>query len=169
METFLKKFTYRTVTSDYASDWRVLRLEGARDFPLGFLVTLEEMAAADIARCGDILKGGHIRGVYDVEKLVGFCGYRPQQLEQTKHRGEIGPFFVTQKYHGSPAAMVMMTGVIGEAREDGLEQLELFVDTENSRAIAFYERFGFERIATHRDGVRIAGNSRDDFFYTLRL
>ena len=50
-----------------------------------------------------------------------------------------------------------------------LEQLELFVDTENLRAIAFYERFGFERIATHKDSVRINGVSRDDYFYTLRL
>ena len=169
LEPSMENFAYKTVTSDSASDWRNLRLEGARDFPLGFLVTLEEMAAADIDRCSDILSNGTIRGVYDLEKLIGFCGYRPQLLKQTKHRGEIGPFFVTRKYHGSGAAAVMMTGVIDEARANRLEQLELFVDTENSRAIAFYERFGFERMATHKDGVRIEGRSRDDYFYALRL
>ena len=90
-----------------------------------------------------------------VNTSVGFCGYRPQHLKRTRHRGEIGPFFVTRRYQGSGAAAVMMAGVIEEARANGLAQLELFVDTENSRAIAFYERFGFERIATHSDGVRI--------------
>ena len=165
----MENFIYGTVTPDHASDWRDLRLEGARDFPLGFLVTFEEMAEADIDSCGDILKRGSVRGVFSREKVIGFCGFRPQVLKQTKHRGEIGPFFVSRKYHGSGAAKLMMSGVIDEARANKLEQLELFVDTENFRAIAFYERFGFERIATHRDGVRIEGMSRDDYFYTLRL
>jgi len=162
-------FTYGTVTPDHASDWRGLRLEGARDFPLGFLVTLEEMVEADINRCADILKRGSVRGVFSLGKLIGFCGFRPQLLNQTKHRGEIGPFFVSRNYHGSGAAQLMMSGVIDEARALKLEQLELFVDTENLRAIAFYERFGFERVATLKDGVRIDGISRDDYFYTLRL
>ena len=165
----MANFNYKTVTPDCAADWRELRLEGARDFPLGFLVTAEETAAADVTRCKEILEHGFIRGVYDVERLVGFCGFRPQRLVQTKHRGEIGPFFVTRNYQGSGAAAAMMQGVIEEAKASGLEQLELFVDTENSRAIAFYEKFGFERISTHKDGVRIAGRSRDDYFYTLRF
>ena len=165
----MEEFTYGTVSSDHASDWRDLRLEGVRDFPLGFLVTLEEMAAADMDRCSDILKRGSVRGVFSHGKLIGFCGFRPQLLQQTKHRGEIGPFFVSRKFHGSGAATTMMSGLINEAKATELEQLELFVDTENHRAIAFYERFGFERIATHKDGVRIEGDSRDDYFYTLRL
>ncbi len=165
----MDKFIYGTVTPDHSSDWRDLRLEGARDFPLGFLLTLEEMAEADMDRCSEILMSGNVRGVFCYGKLIGFCGFRPQQLKQIKHRGEIGPFFVSRKYHGSGAAKRMMSGVIDEARASKLEQLELFVDTENLRAIAFYERFGFERIATHKDNVRINGVSRDDYFYTLRL
>ncbi|SCZ59934.1 Acetyltransferase (GNAT) family protein [Epibacterium ulvae] len=165
----MEEFTYGTVSSDHASDWRDLRLEGARDFPLGFLVTLEEMAAADTDRCGEILKRGSIRGVFNYRKLIGFCGFRPQLLKQTRHRGEIGPFFVSQKYHGGGAAKTMMSGLIDEAKANKLEQLELFVDTENLRAIAFYERYGFERIATHRDVVRIDGISRNDYLYTLRI
>ena len=165
----MDNFSYGAVPSDLASDWRELRIEGARDFPMGFLLTLEETAAADMKSCDVILSRGNVRGVYDAKTLVGFCGYRPQHLKRTRHRGEIGPFFVTRRYQGSGAAAVMMAGVIEEARANGLAQLELFVDTENSRAIAFYERFGFERIAIHSDGVRIEGRSRDDYFYTLRL
>ena len=162
-------FSYKTLTSDSAPEWKSLRLEGVRDFPLGFLTTYEEVAAADLNRCREILGNGGFRGVYDANKLVGFCGYRPQTLVQTRHRAEIGPFFVTQSYHGTGAAKEMMTGIIDEARRSKIEQLELFVDTENARATAFYERFGFKQIATHRDGVRINGKSRDDHFYTLRL
>ena len=165
----MDSFTYHTISPSHAPDWRALRLEGVRDFPLGFLVTEEETAAAGVDRCREILNAGTMRGVYRDTKLVGFCGYRPQCLMQTKHRAEIGPFFVSKSHHGTGAANVLMRGVIEEARGNGIEQLELFVDTENYRAIKFYERFGFERVATHFDGVRIMGQSRDDHFYTLRL
>ena len=101
--------------------------------------------------------------------MIGFCGFRQESLERTRHRAELGPFFVTSKYHGSGAAMTLMEEIIDEAVELNVEQLELFVDTENFRAIQFYEKLGFERIATHPDGVRIDGISRDDHFYRLRL
>ena len=62
-----------------------------------------------------------------------------------------------------------MQTLISEAIELQVEQLALFVDTENTQAIRFYEKAGFERVATHPDGVRIDGDSRDDHFYRHRL
>lgn len=165
----MENFIYKTVTPEHAQAWQDLRLEGARDFPLGFLVTVEEVKAASMDRCREILGAGMIRGVFVDEQLVGFGGYRPQRFVRIQHRAEIGPFFVTSRYQGTGAAKALMKGVIDEATDSGLEQLELFVDTENLRAIVFYERQGFRRIATHFDGVRIEGQSRNDHFYTLRL
>ena len=101
--------------------------------------------------------------------LVGFCGYRPELFERTRHRAQIGPFFVRPKYQGTGAAECLMSGVIQEARAAKIAQLELFVDTENYRAIRFYEKYGFEWVATHPDGVRMGAQSRDDHFYCLRL
>lgn len=162
-------FSYKVLTPEHADPWQMLRIEGARDFPMGFLVTVEETAATPPERCRQILDFGTTRGVFEGAKLVGFCGFRPERLERTRHRAEIGPFFVTKDYQGGGAAKILMQGVIKEAKEDGIEQLELFVDTENHRAIAFYERQGFERVAIHPDGVRIEGKARNDYFYRLRL
>ena len=78
-------------------------------------------------------------------------------------------FFVQSKYQGTGAAQCLMSGVIQEARAAKIVQLELFVDTENYRAIRFYEKHGFKWVATHPDGVRIGAQSRDDYFYCLRL
>ena len=162
-------FSYKTLTSEHADAWQMLRLEGARDFPMGFLVTVEETAVTPPERCRQILDFGTTRGVFEGARLVGFCGFRPERLERTRHRAEIGPFFVTKDLQGHGAAQVLMQGVLNEAKEGGIEQLELFVDSENHRAIAFYERQGFERVATHPDGVRIEGQPRNDYFYRLRL
>ena len=162
-------FNCRSLTAAEAKAWQALRIEGARDFPLGFLVTLTEVQQMTLERAATILGGGGTRGVFDGDELVGFCGFRPERLERTRHRAELGPFFVTGSQQGSGAASFLMKSVIDEAIGLGLEQLELFVDTLNHRAIAFYERHGFIRIATHPDGVRIDGVSRDDHFYCLRL
>lgn len=162
-------FTYSPLRPEDAAAWRSLRIEGARDFPLGFLLDADEAAAASVEHCAKIIAHGNLRGVYDAETLIGFCGYRPQSLARTRHRAEVGPFFVTATYQGRGAADVLMRGVIAEARENRLSRLELYVDTENARAIGFYARLGFTQIAMIPDGVRIDGSRRDDFLYHLDL
>ena len=162
-------FAYRTLTKSDAAAWCALRLEGVREFPMGFLVTEDEARQISEARAGQILSVGDMRGVFEEKQLVGFCGYRPQTLERTRHRAEIGPFFVTASRQGSGAAQVLMDGVRAEAEAAELAYLELYVDCENHRAIAFYKASGFEKVATIPDGVRMEGSSRDDDFYRLRL
>ncbi len=165
METFI----YKTLTPEDAERWRALRLEGVRDFPLGFLTTLEEAEADRVARCREILGHGALRGLFSEAQLVGFCGYRPQRLARTRHRCEIGPFFITAGFQGRGAAQALMRGVLAEAKAAGIAQVELFVDSENRRAIAFYKREGFEQVATLPDTLRIDGVSRQDHFLTRRL
>lgn len=160
---------YKTLTPDDAAAWQALRIEGARDFPLGFMVTLDEVTAATHDHCRDRLRGGAVRGVFDGDALIGFCGFHRQTLQQVQHRAEIGPFFITARYQGSGAAQALMKGIVAEARALGLAQLELYVDTDNPRATAFYEKQGFVQVATHHDTLRINGRSHDDLFMTLRL
>ncbi len=165
----MKNYTYQKLIPDHAELWRILRLKGVRDFPLGFLVTPQEAESADNDRCREILSSGTYRGVFTGQELVGFCGYHRQTLSRICHRAEVGPFYVAPPHQGQGAASQMMQGVIQDAEADGLAQLELFVDTENTRALAFYERHGFTRCATHRDSVRVDGTSRDDYFMVRRL
>jgi RimJ/RimL family protein N-acetyltransferase len=162
-------FSSRILTPENAEAWQVLRLEGVRNFPLGFLLTIDEATSASHDRCREILRSGSIRGVFENENLVGFCGYHRQLLARVRHRSKIGPFFVSQKYQGTDAAAVMMADIIGEAKVSGVAQLELCVDTENLRAIAFYKKHGFELVATYHDSVRIDGQSRNDYFLTLKI
>ena len=161
-------FCYAALTRENAEQWQSLRLEGVRDFPIGFLVTEEEAATTSVERAAGILAAGSTRGVFSRETLAGCCGFRRSQLERMRHRAELGPFFVSARFQGTGAAGVLMSGVIEEARAAGVEQLELFVDTENSRAIRFYQRFGFRQAAIFIDSVRIDGQSRNDDFMTLR-
>lgn len=166
--TIVRPYTYRPLTAEDGTAWATLRMEGARDFPLGFLITADEAESMTSEKARSVLSNGTTRGVFDGPHLVGYCGLRRETLERTRHRAEIGPFYVTLAHQGCGAAQVLMDGVVSEARSQGIEQLELFVDVGNARALAFYKRQGFEPISIHPDGVRICGEPRDAHFCILR-
>ncbi|MEP3640236.1 MAG: GNAT family N-acetyltransferase [Paracoccaceae bacterium] len=162
-------YQYQTLGPEHAKRWHNMRLDGARQFPLGFLVTQDEVASVTLETTKKILSNGTVRAVFDGSDLVGFCGFRPQTLARIKHRAEIGPFFVDPDYQGKGAAGFLMDHVIAEARDLGLLQLELFVDTENGRAITFYERQRLQRCGVHPGDVLMDGELRDSFLYCMRL
>ncbi len=165
----MNSFTYRQLTADDAATWQDLRVAGVKNFPLGFMTSLKEALSTPLERCRNILQGGAFRGVFEQTQLIGFCGYHTHQMSRIKHRAELGPFFVSPTYQGTGAAQILMKGVAQEARRNGIAKLELYVDTQNPRAIAFYEAQGFHRIATHYDTIRIDGQSYNDYFYVLNL
>ncbi|APX10798.1 GNAT family N-acetyltransferase [Tateyamaria omphalii] len=158
-------FLYRTLTAADASAWLAMRIEGARVAPDGFLVTLDEVREMDEARAQTALEFGGLRGVFEGETLVGFCGYRPQRLRRIRHRAELGPFYVTPSRQGSGAAQVMMQGVLAEARAGGVEQIELTVAPDNARAIAFYKRQGFQKYGVRPDAIREGGVPESELLY----
>ena len=162
-------FSYKTLSGEHAEAWHTLRVDGARCFPLAFLRTAEEMAAMTIDQCRKMLAAGQMYGVFDGEKLIGFCGFRPERLEQTRHRAEVGPLYVSPDYHGTGAADSLMTNIIDQARELGLAQVELYVNADNPRACGFYEKHGFTTVAKLFDFARVDDVPQHDLLMVLRL
>lgn len=162
-------FTYRSLTAADAQGWREIFVNGVKNFPTGFLMTPAEVDDLTMERCQTILDAGGTRGIFEGELLAGFCGYRQFQPIRIRHRGEIGPFFVMENFHGSGAAQALMAGVVEEAKEAGVEQLELSVAQRNHRAIAFYERQGFVRYGAHPDAVRDEEADGSGFLYRRLL
>ncbi len=72
-------FSFQTLNADFAEVWLSLRLEGVCGFPLGFLITEEEALRTSIDRARNILRTGTMRGVFDGEKLIGFCVTAPKR------------------------------------------------------------------------------------------
>ncbi len=162
-------YTITQLTPDHAAQWQAMRIASIRDFPLGFLVTEDEAAAVPLDQLADRFLLGNDWGIFVGTTLIGFCNCRRQTLIRTKHRAEIGPFFISAPYHGTGAATQLMTTTIDRVRADGIEQLELYVDSTNTRAIRFYERMGFTCAAILPNMVKINGQSHDDLFYILPL
>ncbi|MGR3468149.1 MAG: GNAT family N-acetyltransferase [Shimia sp.] len=158
----------RILTPEDAAAWRDLRIEGCRLFPLAFLPTEQEAQAMTVDQAASMLAGGAYLGLF-AGRLIGFSGPRQGTLARTRHNGDFGPFYVTPDHHASGAAGILMDATVAQARAKGITRLELYVDTGNPRAIAFYRRHGFTEVARIIGAVRVDGQDRTDLLMERRL
>lgn len=96
------------------------------------------------------LPAAHTNFVAVIEgKVIGTLGLT--QLEgRRNHAGTIG-MAVHDAYAGRGAGTALMAAATEQAdRWLNIKRLELFVYDDNTRAIALYERFGFEREGLYR-------------------
>lgn len=82
-------------------------------------------------------------------KVIGSLGLNRHEGRRG-HAGVIG-MAVHDAYAGRGAGTALMAAAVDQAdRWLGLRRLELFVWPDNTRAIALYDRFGFEREGLYR-------------------
>ncbi|WP_299551462.1 GNAT family N-acetyltransferase [uncultured Tateyamaria sp.] len=152
----------RRLTGADAAAWRALRLEGLSTYPEAFLTTYDEAAAVPLDTIAERLDIGHSFGVFRAATLVGIGSLIPLTKAQTKHRAELGAFFVQPDAQGSGAARALIDGISDAARDLGIRQLELFVAASNGRAIAFYTRAGFQEVGQIPNATLSDGHAETD-------
>lgn len=109
--------------------------------------------------------------VYEVEgRVLGF--YTAQRyLGRAVHVAYLGTLAVAPEVKGSGIASTMMDDALARLRNAGIIRVELTVEADNPRAIAFYERFGFMHEGTQRAAYKRASDERyvDELMYGLLL
>lgn len=89
---------------------------------------------------------GHVRLAAVIDgKVIGTIGLHPADNVRRAHAAAIG-MAVHDAYVGRGAGTALMAAVVDQADLWlNIRRLELTVYSDNARAIALYERFGFER------------------------
>ena len=72
------------------------------------------------------------------------------------HRKDLA-ITVRKDYWGKGIGTGLMNLLIDFCRKNGTEVIELQVRSDNERAIALYNKFGFEKIGTHKNFFKIGG------------
>lgn len=104
--------------------WEVEYLEGMDDlpkflhFPEGFFFVIK-----------------------DQNRVIGCAGVK----KLTDSQGLIKRYYISHELRGSGAAGLLLQKLIDESKRRGLTELVLDVYFKNPRAIAFYEKNGFQR------------------------
>ncbi len=79
--------------------------------------------------------------------LAGFVTTEPDRSPSVFDRPDrlmVGDIYVNEPYRGTGLARELMGRAAERAREADCTELTLDVDVDNGRAVAFYERLGFE-------------------------
>jgi ribosomal protein S18 acetylase RimI-like enzyme len=161
--------TVRLAKPDDAPVWRALRMDGIIENPSVFIVTAQEAAAVPIE--ADILrlsKGDRVLA-FAGETPVGLAGVNRNDVSRASHRAEIGPLYVAPQARGKGVADRIMTTLMDAAHAGGIWQLELFVNVENARAIALYERHGFATVGKIPNAILGADGMEDDLMMIRSL
>lgn len=96
-------------------------------------------------------------------KLVGDClvsTLRPHL--KYRHRASFG-ISIRKEFWGQGLGSLLLAEAIRAAGENGFEQLELGVFTDNVRAIALYEKMGFQKVGIQPRAFQLKdGTYRDE-------
>ncbi|WP_299152366.1 GNAT family N-acetyltransferase [uncultured Tateyamaria sp.] len=135
--------TVRVATPDDVPVWCALRYDGICRYPGAFIVTPDEAVAIPVEVDARRLAGGGKFLAFEGADAVGLAALNPNGISRARHRAEIGPFYVVDQARGRGVADALMEAMCASAVARGIWQLELYVNIDNPRAIAFYARHGF--------------------------
>ena len=103
----------------------------------------------------------------DDSKIVGWCHIRPDRWEGFTHAGWLG-MGVLKEYRGQGIGSALLYESLAEARNRGLERVELSVFASNIAAIRLYEKFKFE-VEGRKKKARKLDGSYDDIIVMALL
>jgi ribosomal protein S18 acetylase RimI-like enzyme len=123
-----------------------LRREALEAAPLAFAASVEDdvgLSPEFVRRALADGREGAVFGHFDGDDLTGMVGLaRPSKLKQ-RHAGTIWGMYVTARARGRGAARALLDMAIRQAREWGLEQVQLGVTEAAPAARRLYESAGF--------------------------
>lgn len=104
---------------------------------------------------------GQVQGFYKAQRHIG----------RAAHVVYLGTLAVAPAKKGRGVAQMMMGDALARLRAAGIRRVELTVEADNPRAIAFYERFGFVHEGTQRAAYKRASDAGyvDELMYGLLL
>lgn len=93
-------------------------------------------------------------------KVVGWCHIRPDRWEGFTHTGWLG-MGVLKEYRGQGIGSALLHQTLAEARNRGMERVELSVFASNLAAIHLYEKFKFEFEGRKKKARKLDGRYDD--------
>ncbi len=102
----------------------------------------------------------------DNGEIVGLASLNGNVRERMKHRASLA-ISVRKSHWGQGVGSKMLQYLVDFAKEVGVEIISLEVRQDNKRAIALYEKFGFEKNGEFKGFFKINGEYID--FYLMNL
>ena len=128
-------------------DWKLIsRLEKLEKRNLGSKASINRWVIPVIIRYGKLIVAQ--KGESDSD-IIGVC----ELIKDCKSEGRIFifSFYVDRDYRRKGAGRRLLSKVVDILKDEGFEEVELTVDSNNKSAASLYKRFGFKKIALRED------------------
>lgn len=150
----------RKLCRDDAEQFSRLYLNGLRRHPEAFAAAYEDESQLSAQEFAAKLEREETFGAFDEERLIGILTLQPYQVRKRAHVAMIWGLYVDPAHRGAGAARLLMQEVMDHAARQ-VDQVELYVESRNERAIALYQRLGFEQYGLMRRSLRVNGRDHD--------
>ena len=97
----------------------------------------------------ELRSGGDLLVFEENDAIVGACNVT-RRRHRLKHVAYIGSLAVRPDCSGRGVGRAILTIVLNMLRDEGFRRVELFVASDNARAIGLFRSFGFEMEGTLR-------------------
>ncbi len=114
-------------------DKKIIPFLGHDPMPLNQFISIYEALLDD--RCFYI---------YEVSKKVAGFYASSRHPGRSNHVAYIGTLAVAPKFHGQGVGRKMMLSEIQHLQDAGVQRIEVIVESDNKKAITFYQMLGFE-------------------------
>ena len=166
-------FDIRQLTSVDSAAWWNLRLEALQHEPEAFGEDAEEHAAT----CFDSphgplvhpLPGCFVLGAFCGGRLIATMGLFRQQRRKSWHKARLWGVYVTLAFRGKGLARKLLTALIERAKAEGLEQILLTVNVDQTAACRLYAAAGFQRTGHEEHALKVGDRYVNEDYFLLWL
>lgn len=162
----------RTVRPDDAAALRALRLEGLTNHLTIFGTTPDEIDFLNWTEQAANGSGTGEQAIFVVERegeLVAMAGIIRNTRVKSKHAAFIWGVYVKPVFRGARLAEAMVNACVDWARGKGVSIVRLTVIVGNKKAIACYQRCGFEITGIDVAAIRWEGIDYDEHLMSRRV
>lgn len=160
-----------TIRKPEANEWqqyKKLRLQSLREFPLAFSSSYEENQNKPDDYWREILIGSInlaeslLLCAYDAEEMIGCVGAYWKDKKKTRHVANVGLMYLKPEYQGQSIGVKLLMELISKLKGmDQFKKMKLEVVTTNLPAFNLYKKVGFVENGVNRDELLIDGKYYD--------
>lgn len=171
------KYQIRLLNDGDAESFKKLRIESLKKDPLSW-----HSSIAEEENVGDSFFKAKINnslyppifgyyGIFENENLLGYAQIAANFYNKKRHIATFYDVVVSEEARRKSVGTELISVLIEKARSANfIEQLHLKVNSENIGAIKFYEKLGFEKIATIKDAVKEKdGTYQDEYEFVFSI
>jgi GNAT superfamily N-acetyltransferase len=159
----------RRLSTDDAEVFRSIRLESLVAEPNAFGAHIDDEVEQPLSFFAEKLASGRASGAFEDGELAAIMGLSIPEGRKIRHKGMLWGVYARSAFRGRGVTGRLLDYVIADARELGLEWINLVVSVKTPAARKLYESRCFAVYAREPAGLKVDGVDNDDELMTLRL